>query len=55
MARLYAIQCRMPITQPRCTLSWTAGGRQGGRGQARSDEGRRVGGREQGRVGEGWR
>ena len=37
------------------TLSWTAGGRQTGRGQARSEEGRRVEGREQGMVGEGGR
>ena len=56
LARHYTIQCSVPNTQTRCTLSWTAGGRQaGGGGQARSEEGRRVGRREQGRVGEGGR
>ena len=54
MARHYTIQCSVPNTQTRCTLSWTAGGRQaGGGGQARSEEGRRVGRREQGSKG-GW-
>ena len=52
MDRRYTIQCSMPITQTRCTLSWTAGGRRQGGGHARSDEGRRVGWREQWRVGE---
>ena len=55
MARRYTIQCSVPNTQTRCTLSWTAGGRQAGRGQARSEKGRRVGGMEQGMLGEGGR
>ena len=48
MARRYTIQCSVPNTHTRCTLRWTAGGRQAGRGQARREERRRVGGREQG-------
>ena len=55
MARRYTIQCIVANTQPRCILSWTAGGRQAGRGQARGEEGRRVGEKEQERVGEGGR
>ena len=53
MARHYTIQCSVSSTRTRCTLSWTAGGRQAGRGRARSGKGRRVG--EEGREQEGGR
>ena len=52
MDRRYTIQCSMPITQTRCTLSWTAGGRQAGRGPCK-ERGRKEGGREGAREGGG--
>ena len=52
MARRYTIQCSMQITQTRCTLSWTAGGRQAGRGPGK-ERGRKDGGREGAREGGG--
>ena len=52
MARGYTIQCSMQITQTRCTLSWTAGARQAGRGSGKA-RGREEGGREGSREGGG--
>ena len=52
MARRYTIQCSMLITQTRCTLSWTAGGRQAGRRPCKK-RGRKEGGWEGGIKG-GW-
>ena len=50
MARRWTIQCSVANTQ---TFRWTAGGRLARRGQARSEEGRRMGGWERGSKG-GW-
>ena len=54
MARRYTIQCSVPNTQTRCTLSWTVGGRQVGRGVCK-ERGRKEGGREGARDGGGRR
>ena len=60
MARRYTIQCSVPNTQTRCTLSWTVGGREGGMQGARKEGGWEGGsqgrwGKEGGREGaRGW-
>ena len=46
-ATQYSAACQTP-RHGRSTLSWTVGGRRAGKGQARSDEERRMGGSEGG-------